>query len=181
MRPRAGEVLHFSEDPGLSEFAPRVATTAQEPAALVWAVGERHAPGYWFPRQCPRAMAWVTPTTTDAERLAILGPHPQRVHLIEYGWLRRMQTAQVFAYRFDAADFRAYGDEDDPHAFVADHPVRALGPAEPVGDLLALHADAGIELRLAQSLWPWWHAVTTTTVGFSGIRLRNAARPPDSV
>jgi hypothetical protein len=120
--------------------------------------------------------AWVTPTTTDVDRLRILGPHVQRVHMIEYSWLRELQSAQLFAYRFDAADFRAYGDEADPHAFVADHPVRALGPAEPVGDLMRLHEEAGIELRLAQSLWPWWHAVIETTVGFGGIRLRNAAQ-----
>ena len=174
MRPGAGEVLHFSEDPHLSEFTPHVAATAREPAAFVWAVDSAHAPGYWFPRQCPRAMAWVTPTTTDLDRLRILGPHAQRVHMIEYSWLRRMQTVHLFAYRFDAADFRPYGSEGDPPAFVADHPVRALGPAEPVGDLLALHAEAGIELRLAQSLWPWWHAVITSTIGFSGIRLRHA-------
>jgi hypothetical protein len=30
------------------------------------------------------------------------------------------------------------------------------------------------------SLWPWWRAVTSSSVGFSGIRLRNAtARPED--
>lgn len=33
---------------------------------------------------------------------------------------------------------------------------------------------AGIELRLVSSLWPWWDAVIASTVGFSGIRLRNA-------
>ena len=181
MRPVVGEVLHFSEDPDLSEFVPRVASTAQEPTAFVWAVNADHAPDYWFPRQCPRAMAWVTPGTTDADRLRILGPHTHRVHLIEYSWLRRLQTTRVFAYRFDAAEFRAYGDGAGPHAFVADHAVRALGPAEPVGDLLTLHAEAGIELRLAQTLWPWWNAVIATTVGFGGIRLRNAQGAPAAV
>ncbi len=178
MRPRDGEVLHFSEDPDIDEFLPHIARTAAEPTAYVWAVDAAHAPSYWFPRQCPRAMAWVTSTTTKADRMRILGRYSRRVHMIEYAWLHRMQTIHLFAYRFDAAEFTPYGNDHDPHAFVAQQPVRPLGPAEPVGDLLALHEQAGIELRLATDLWPWWEAVIATTVGFSGIRLRNASRLP---
>lgn len=174
MRPGDGEVLHFSEDPSITRFVPHVAPTSSEPTAYVWAVSSAHAPSYWFPRQCPRAMAWVTTETTDADRQRILGPHTTRVHLVEYGWLPRIQSARVFAYRFDAADFEPCGDEREPHAFVARQPVRPLGPAEPIGDLLALHEAAQIEVRLSHSLWPWWEAVITSTVGFSGIRLRNA-------
>ena len=55
-----GQVLHFSEDPSINEFEPHVAATATDRTAYVWAV-EKRAPDYWFPRQCPRAMAWVTP------------------------------------------------------------------------------------------------------------------------
>ena len=168
-------MLHFSEDPSITRSVPHVAATAPDTRPYVWAVDAAHAPSYWFPRQCPRAMAWVRTGTTDADRERVLGPGSGRVHLLEYGWLRRLQTAEVFAYRFDAAAFEPYGDDGDPHAFVAAHPVRPLGPPEPVGDLLALHEAARIELRLAHSLWPWWEAVVASTVGFSGIRLRNAA------
>ena len=49
-----------------------------------------------------------------------------------------------------------------------------LGPAEPVGDLIAAHDVAGIELRVVNDLRPWWSAVIASTVEFSGIRLRNA-------
>src|SRR5688500_6852225 len=100
-----GEVLHFSEDPSISQFVPHVARTATEPTAYVWADDSAHAPSYWFLRQSPRATAWVTTETTEADRQRILGPHTARVHLIEYAWLNRVQTAKVFAYRFDAPDF----------------------------------------------------------------------------
>lgn len=174
MRPDVGEVLHFSEDPSITAFVPHVAATAKEPTAFVWAVGHAHAPSYWFPRQCPRAMAWLAPSTTEADRDRILGPTNSRVHLVEYTWLQRIQAARVFAYRFDATEFEPYGAPDDPHAFVARHAVRPLGPPEPIGDLMELHEQAGIEFRLAPSLWPWWQEVITSSVGFSGIRLRNA-------
>jgi hypothetical protein len=48
------------------------------------------------------------------------------------------------------------------------------GPRCPDGDLLALHEAAGIQLRLLPNLWPWWDEVIESTLGWSGIRLRNA-------
>ncbi|WP_380635156.1 DUF6886 family protein [Saccharothrix lopnurensis] len=173
MRPVPGEVLHFSEDPTITRFNPHVAATARQPDAYVWAVDHGRAPDYWFPRQCPRAMAWAE-ATTDADDRAWLGS--PRVHAIEYGWLRRVQTARLYAYRFDAGPFRPIGDP--PHAHVATEAVEPLGAPEPVGDLLALHEEAGIELRVVADLWPFWRRVTASTLGFSGIRLRNAAREP---
>ncbi|WP_121006789.1 DUF6886 family protein [Saccharothrix australiensis] len=170
MRPGPGEVLHFSEDPTITRFVPHVAATARQPEAYVWAVDHDTAPAYWFPRDCPRALAWPRADTTAEDR-AWLGP--RRVHAVEYAWLRRVQHVTLYAYRFDASAFRPFGDA----AHVATEPVDPLGPPEPVGDLLDLHEDAGIELRVLPELWPFWHEVTRRTLGFSGIRLRNA-RPP---
>jgi hypothetical protein len=39
---------------------------------------------------------------------------------------------------------------------------------------------AGIQLRLVDSLWPWWDAAMASSVGFSGIRLRNGTGYPYS-
>lgn len=165
-----GEVLHFSEDPSIGHFVPHVAATAQQPGAYVWAVDELHAPSYWFPRECPRAMAWRTIDTAD-EDLGLLSPAVDRVHVVEYGWLDAIRSSELWAYRFMATDFEPFGDG---HAHVATTEVTPLGAPVPVGDLLALHADAGIELRCVSNVWPWWNEVIASTLGFSGIRLRNA-------
>ncbi|MFI5914727.1 DUF6886 family protein [Dactylosporangium sp. NPDC051541] len=171
MRPRPGEVLHFSEDPHIERFEPHVAATAQQPEAYVWAVDSARAPDYWFPRQCPRAMAWVRPGTTAADRERICGPGGgDRVHAIEYGWLEALRTTRLYAYRFAADDFRPFRE----HAHVCEVTVVPLGPPEPVGDLVECHARAGIQLRLLPNLWAFWDAVIAGTMGFSGIRLRNA-------
>jgi hypothetical protein len=174
MRPEPGQVLHFSEDPTITRFVPHVAATARQPDAFVWAVDHDRAPGYWFPRQCPRAMAWTTAATTHADRERIIGAGGgDRVHAIEYGWLDAMRTVRLFAYRLPADRFRPFGTPH-PHAQVAVEPVVPLGPPELVGDLLDCHAAAGIQLRVLTNLWSFWDAVTVSTVGFSGIRLRNA-------
>jgi hypothetical protein len=175
MRPEPGQVLHFSEDPTITLFRPHVAATAQQPQAYVWAVDAARSPDYWFPRQCPRAMAWVTPRTTTAERALIGGG--DRVHAIEYGWLDALRTVTLFAYRLPADRFAPFGTPVT-NAHVCVEPVAPLGPAEPVGDLLELHAAAGIQLRVLDNLWPFWDAVISSTLGFSAIRMRNARPRP---
>jgi hypothetical protein len=115
MRPEPGQVLHFSEDPGIIRFDPHVARTARQPEP-------------------------------DAHRHPVrLPPARGRVHPV-----RRTRA----------------------RAHVATETVRPLGPAEPVGDLLALHEEAGIQLRVLPALPPFWSAVIASTLGFSGIRLR---------
>jgi len=61
--------------------------------------------------------------------------------------------------------------------WVCEQPVEPVG-REVIADLLGRHARAQIELRIAPSIWPFWQRVVTSTVGFSGLRLRNAAPHP---
>jgi uncharacterized protein DUF6886 len=183
VRPGDGEVLHFSEDPAITEFVPHVAATARVSGAFVWAVDAARAPGYWFPRQCPRVLTWPTASSTASDVARIIGPSGvPRLHAVEYGWLERMRSVRLYAYRLPAAPFRPFAEPEparvharpEPTAHVAEVPVRPLGPAERVGDLFELHEEAGIELRVLPRLWPLWDAIAASTLGFSGIRLRNA-------
>ncbi|MFF0269106.1 DUF6886 family protein [Kribbella sp. NPDC004536] len=170
MRPAAGEVLHFSEDPTITTFEPYVARTNGKVTPYVWAVGHDRAPDYWFPRECPRAMAWVGPGTTADDRERIIGSGSgSRVHAVEYGWLDAMRSVSLYAYRLPAQPFA----EHDA-AFVATSVVRPLGPPERVGDLFALHDEAGIQLRVLPRLHDFWAAAVASTLEWSGIRLRNA-------
>lgn len=182
MRPVPGEVLHFSEDPTIARFRPHVAATARESQPYVWAVNAAQAPAYWFPRDCPRVMAWPGPRSTPGDIARIIGPGGgSRVHAVEFGWLERIRTTPLYAYRLPAAAFRPFGapDADEPHAMVSTEEVRPLGPAVPVGDLLIHHAEAGIQLRVLPRLWELLDAVTTASLQFSAIRMRNARPGPD--
>lgn len=152
---------------------PHVARTAATTEAYVWALDAERAPAYWFPRDCPRALAWERATTTRADAALLGCGAPARVHAIEYGWLDAMRTVELFAYRLDARAFRPLSPLD-PYALVATEPVVPLGAPERVGDLLGLHDEAGIELRVLDCLWPFFDAVSASTLGFSGIRLANA-------
>ena len=171
--PYAGEgafaLWHFSEDPSLRLFLPRAAAASPP---LVWAVDTRHAPMYWFPRDCPRGCIWPASTTTAQDRERFFGQSGAgRIHVIEASWLERVRTCRLYAYRLPAGSFR-------PHEvggyWVTDRRAEAIERLT-VDDLIGRHARAGIELRITPSIWPFWRRVASSTVGFSGSRLRNAA------
>lgn len=161
---------HVSENAAIERFEPHVSETAASNEPWVWAVDTRHLPFFWFPRQCPRGTYWATSSTTPQDAELLL--NASRVHAVEASWLQRIRSARVVAYELPGESF-------DPHPDVGGYwlsaePVQPLGLME-LGDLLALHAESGIELRIVPNLWPLWNRVIASTLEFTGIRLHNAS------
>lgn len=139
----------------------------------VWAIDARHAWLYWFPRDCPRACFWAVDTTTDEDvELWLDGDRRRRVAVIEKTWLEGVRAAKLYAYLMPRDPFEIV---EDDRFYIASTTVEAMERVE-VGDLLACHADAGVELRISPALYPLWDRVVDATLDFSGIRLRNAVR-----
>ncbi len=167
---------HFSEDPRLWRFEPHVATTSENPDPLVWAIDTRHSPHFWFPRDCPRGCAWPTDLTTEQDRERFFGhSRATRLHVMEFAWVGRMMACQLYAYRMPFGTFQPINDQAAGY-WVSREPVEAVERVE-VGNLVQRHAEAGIELHITPDIWPFWHSVTSSTLSFSGSRLRNATRP----
>jgi len=166
------ELWHVSEEPTIEVFHPhhRELHALDEP--LVWAVDAQHWWLYWFPRDCPRACFNANADTTDEDVERWLdGDRQRRVAVIEAAWLERMRSTKLYAYRLPAETFEPWDK-----FFVSRETVLPLEVVE-LGDLLARHAAARNELRIAPTLYPLWDKVVETTLDFSGIRLRNAVRP----
>jgi Family of unknown function (DUF6886) len=167
---------HFSDDPSLVRLRPHVPATNPQARPLVWAVDTRHAPLFWFPRDCPRGCIWPVSATTAEDHERFFGQSAAtRIHVIEADWPGRAQVCRLYAYRLPAEAFR-------PHEvggyWVAEEPVEVIEQVI-VDDLLGWHARARIEFRVTPSIWPFWRRVTGSTVEFSGSRLRNAGAHPD--
>jgi uncharacterized protein DUF6886 len=171
LQPGVQRLYHFSEDPAVELFVPRVPAHRPEVAPLVWAVHPEHAWTYCFPRECPRILAWATPQTTDADLRVWCQDGPaRRVACIEAGWLERMRTVPLYRYEFEPTGFAPL--EGDPWMWVSAEAQRSVAVA-PVGDLLMELLSDGVELRIMSSLLPLKGA-WATTMHVSGIRLRNA-------
>jgi len=167
-------LLHFSENPDIRLFAPHVPETAavEDRTPMVWAVDEEHAPGFWFPRHAPRACCWANEKPLSAVGRSLLGLGARsRMHALEGVWLEHMRACRLYAYRFDAAPFALYNR--DAGYFATRETIAPLS-VEPVGDLLAKHAEAGIELRIVPNLWPVIDAIVESGLDFSIIRKMNA-------
>ena len=164
---------HVSGESGIQRFEPRLGGSYLPAQAFVWAIDTRHLPLYWFPRECPRATFWAGKRTTAAD-VKLLGGS-ERVHAIEDGWIERMRAAEVFAYRLPAAVFERHPDVG---GYWLSRVVVEPLETRRLHDLAQLHEQAGIELRVIPNLWPLWSKITSSTLEFSGIRLRNARPAP---
>jgi hypothetical protein len=172
-----GLLYHFSEDPGIAVFEPRVVEARRRPGEewlngpLVWAIDAWHAPCYLFPRECPRILWWPLPGTTSADRERFWGARTCRmIACIEWAWLELLRTTTLYRYTLAAGGFRSLGDHG---VHVSARPVFPLR-VEPVMDLAGALALAAVELRVMPDLLPL-RGMWETSLHVSGIRLRNAA------
>ena len=112
-----------------------------------------------------------TTTADDAELLA----GSDRVHIVETGWVDRMQAARVYAYRLAEESFAP--DEEVGGYWLSRDTVLPIDVVQ-LDDLVERHRSAAIELRTLDNLWPMWSRVVGSSLEFSGIRLHNALPVP---
>lgn len=168
---RSPVLYHFSEDPRISRFVPHVPRTNPSHAPAVWAIDAAHEPLYWFPRDCPRVAIWPRDAHDQPDFQVRLTTVARRVHAIESVWLERMRDAVIYRYEFGAEGFVPWPDADGQ--WISDREVVPIR-VTPVGDLLAAHARAAIELRIVPSLWPLRDVAVTGEFDFSIVRMHNA-------
>ena len=176
-------LLHFSENPDIDVFYPRLTAGKDDPTPVVWAIDADHAFLYYFPRDCPRVICWPLPDSSDADRDRFFRhSHAKALVAIEGAWLERFYTTRLYVYTLPSESFTPVVPEGAPGfhgAYTSQETVHPISVA-PVGDLLTALRDAGAEVRMTPSLWPLWEAVTVSTLHFSGIRLRNALPLPQA-
>ncbi|GAB4466443.1 MAG: hypothetical protein OHK0029_37770 [Armatimonadaceae bacterium] len=170
--PEAEWVYHFSEEGTIREFVPRPVASNPESEPLVWTIDNAHAWLYFFPRDCPRVAYWALPNTTPQDKERYFADTTARyVVAMESGWLERMQATVLYRYAFRSQEFVSLRD----HGCHVTRETVAPASVEPVGDLLtALAARTDVELRITPSLWKLWEGIVSSSLHYSGIRLRNA-------
>jgi hypothetical protein len=174
---RSVRLFHFSDDPGIAKFVPRPVTTPSVRAEgrewlngpLVWAIDERHAPMYLFPRDCPRILMWPVAHATRQDRERWFGTSsPRMIAHLERDWWERLSTEAIHRYDLPTATFTDLGDAG-MHVSREEVTPRAV---ETLSDLPEALRAAGVDLRVVDRLAPL-RGAWDTTFHVSGIRLRN--------
>ncbi|MEJ2130592.1 MAG: hypothetical protein P8Y95_02980 [Gammaproteobacteria bacterium] len=169
-------IFHVSEESGIELFEPRV---ARDGMAYVWTVGESRLQNYMFPRDCPRVTFYASEDTSEYDQARLLGNTGARFVLaIEQSWLPAMLDTALYVYEFDPEGFEQYLPASGAGYYVSEKPERPIACREVRTPIAAL-MDFDVELRVMPSLWQLREAVIHSSVGFSIIRFRNAAPPPE--
>ncbi len=165
-------LYHFSEEPDLQVFHPRLMGTRPDMAVpAVWAIDEAHQHMYLFPRDCPRALLWPVERTSEEDRAAWFGRSDARVLAhVEYAWLERMRRTTLYRYELPPETFESLHDAGMWASRETVTPVRV----DVLDDLFEALREAGVELRVMDRLTPLVGVWEDTTLHWSGIRLRNA-------
>ena len=165
-------LYHFSEDPGIEVFTPRLMPRRPEIAdPLVWAVDDEYAFTYLFPRDCPRILLWPLPGTTaeDRERWFSRSDAHALAH-VEYAWFDRLRTACLYRYTLPVDLFEPLGPDSGPGNYVSRSAVVPTAMVA-VPDLIEALRTARVELRVLDRLTPLRGLWETTTLHWSGYRL----------
>jgi hypothetical protein len=165
-------LYHFSEEPDIRVFEPRVAPSTVVTEPLVWAITADRQVMYFFPRDCPRACFWPGEHTTDADRERFFGTVDARMIIaVEAAWLDRIRATTLYRYTMPPDTF-APRDHGAGH-WISRETVTPLS-VEAIDDLLGAIVRERVELRITGSLVALWKDVIQSTLDFSGTRLRNA-------
>jgi hypothetical protein len=87
---------HFSEDPTIEQFAPRLAKSAPHLPPTVWAIDSEHAVHYYFPRDCPRVIYTKTDSASPEDTARFFtDAAADKIIAVESGWLERIRSVQL--------------------------------------------------------------------------------------
>lgn len=173
-------LFHFSEEPDIPAFLPRsVRVPSQRPPGLewlngplVWAIDAAHSFLYFFPRECPRLLAWAVVGSAAEDCDHWLGG-ARAVAYVESAWETRLGTTALTRYELSPEGFE---DLADAGMWVSRAPAPILARMA-LTDLRGELERAGVDLRVVASLTPLM-ALRDTSLHVSAIRMRNAGRDP---
>jgi hypothetical protein len=166
-------VFHYSEDGTIRRFAPHVPPTNPSHRPAVWAIDEWHSPLYWFPRYCPRISVWATEPDQQERLTELFETEASRVCAAESEWLGRIRQGRLYRYEFDPATFEPWeGAEGQYVSYEAVRPRQV----DTIDDMLALHTDAGVELRFTPKLGVLIDRILQSGLPFGFNRIRDLKR-----
>lgn len=167
-------LFHVSEEAGIQIFEPRPSPSFFKAITgdVVFAIDGKLLHNYLLPRDCPRVTYYATPATTDADKEKFIGfSNADHIITIESDWYQRLKETILYCYEFPSDGFIVI--DECAGYYVSYQPVVPLS-VTPVDDIISMLLSLNVELRFTPSLIQLADAVSTSSLNFSNIRMRNA-------
>ncbi|MBD1379003.1 hypothetical protein IC621_02060 [Bacillus sp. IB182487] len=104
-------LYHFSENPDIPFFEPRLHTHHPHLKPSVWAINEKCSPLYFFPRDCPRIGYYQLPTTSKEDHLKFFSNSSARMIIaVENKWFHKIKEATLCRYHLFEKTFHLHDE-----------------------------------------------------------------------
>jgi hypothetical protein len=166
-------LYHFSEDPNIKIFEPRIIDGQKQKTPLVWAVDEEHSINYYFPRECPRIIYCRTNETTEEDNVKFFGNTIySKIITIENEWIEKINNVILYKYIFEDKTFEL--NDIIAGYYVSKKTVKPKD-IEKMCNLFLELKKKNVEIRMTPNLYPLRDEILKSNLSnYSIIRFRNA-------
>jgi hypothetical protein len=165
---------HVSETANITHFAPRTPPSLDAGVhdSVVWAVNEARLPNYLLPRECPRVAFHVAAGSTSEDISDFFGNTACRyVIAVERAWLQRIEQCVLNCYALPSKTFECI---DANAGYFVSRGAVVPKRVEVIDNISHALAACNVELRAVERLHTLAARVSTSSLGFSCIRMRNS-------
>lgn len=160
-------LFHFSEDPDISVFHPRVKENRRDMPPVVWAIDEPHQFTFFCPRECPRIVYRRTEDISSEDETKFFGHTAcDTVIAFETDWCRRLQDAVTYRYELPFEGFEMF---DAVAGYYINRAAVTPLSMEPLDNLLDRLVALDIEVRFTPNLYPLQDSILASTISYFGM------------
>jgi hypothetical protein len=173
---KEGVLFHVSEEPKIKIFYPRFSPGHLEviQSEVVFALSGKMLHNYLLPRDCPRVCFYSAPNTQPSDIEKWMAPgNADFVIAVENKWFQAIQRTTLFIYEMPGQNFTLL--DECAGYYISTLPVEPLS-VRPIYNILEELLKRNIELRFVPSLQNLAKEVSSSSLNFSLIRMRNSIR-----
>ena len=167
-------LFHISDNDNIEVFQPRLPRRddLEKDIAMVWAVDEASMPFLLTPRDCPRVVYRAGKRATQEDKDAYFpSPDVSFVVAIERAWLPRLESATLYVYEFDTADFTL---QDEVAGYYTARTAQVPKAKYVIKDIPAALRARKVQLQVMDNLWELADRIQTTSLDWLLARMRLA-------
>ncbi|WP_442600659.1 DUF6886 family protein [Paenibacillus sp. KN14-4R] len=166
-------LYHFSEEPHIEIFHPRVKYNRQDMPPVVWAIDDAHAYTFYFPRKCPRIVVTRSEGMSDEVETQFFGhSRSDKIITVETSWYKTIRDTTIYRYAMPSESFQLF--DATAGYYISEETIT---PYEMISmnHLIDRLIDLNIEVRLTPNLHPLCDAIVNSDLqGFSIHQFDNA-------